>query len=116
MYIRLVDKNNWVSVPIHIHSDEKEFLVQVYKWRKELWQWISDNPKAKGMPLGRLDAGTCMFDLIRYLGKYYIENTPDCEGRVWATLKLEDFPKDKNLRGVEIEDQITIMEIKTYEE
>lgn len=114
-YIRLIDKDNFVSTPLHIQHDEDEFLAEIEKWKQSLLEWVKEDPLRDGMPLGRLDAGTCMIDLIRYLADYYSKTTPNCGGRVWATLKLEDFPKKKELRGTSIEDTENIVEIKTYE-
>ena len=111
MWFRLIDKDGFVSPLVHIQHDEEEFLGVVDKWKKELHEWIKEDSHRAGMPLGRLDAGTCLFDLVRYLGNYYVESTPNCAGRVWATLKIEDFPKDEKLR-VAIHE---VLEIKTYE-
>ncbi len=115
MYLRLIDKNNFVSGTLHIQHDEEEFLSEIEKWKQGLLKWVEEDAQRDGMPLGRLDAGTCMIDLIRHLSEYYILTTPRCGGRVWATLKLEDFPKDKSLRGSCVEDTENIVEIKTYE-
>lgn len=115
MYIRLIDKDNFVSGTLHIQHDKEEFLAEIEKWRQGLLKWVKEEEDRDGMPLGRLDAGTCMIDMLKHLHEYYILTTPNCGGRVWATLKLEDFPKDKRLRGPSIEDTENIVEIKTYE-
>jgi len=117
MYIRLIDKDNFVSNTLHIQHDEDEFLAEIEKWKHGLLEWVKKQGERSkvGMPLARLDAGTCMIDLIRHLAEYYINTTPHCDGRVWATLKLEDFPKDKELRSFDIEEAVSIVEIKTYE-
>ena len=115
-YLRLIDKNNWVSPILHIHHDSEEFLKEVYKWREGLWKWVAEEPHRDGMPLGRLEAGICMIDLLANLHTYYIKTTPKCGGKVWATLQLIDTPKRKEHRGKDIEDTEEVIEIKTYKE
>lgn len=114
IFIRLIDKDMFVSPILHIHHDEEEFLKEIESWKKGLLEWVKEDPRRDGMPLGRLDAGTCMIDLLRHLVEYYIKTTPNCGGRVWATLKLIDQPKNKSLR-IDEERSADVIEIKTYE-
>jgi len=112
MYLRLIDKNKFVSPILYIHGDEEEFMGEVKRWKENLMQWIENNPEMNRTPLGRLDAGVCMIDLIRHLSKYYIETSPHCKGKVIATLKLDEYPK---FRSERTEDMVDVVEIKTYE-
>jgi len=114
MYIRLIDKHDFVSTTLYIHNDEDEFLAQIEEWKKHLHLWLHCNPKMEGTPLGRLDAGACMIDMIRYLSDYFVRTTPNCCGKVMGGLKLEDYPKKEELRH-NIESSEDIIEIKTYE-
>lgn len=117
MYIRLIDRRHFVSSILYIHHDEDEFLAEIYKWRAGLWAWVKEDPlRRDDMPLGRLEAGTCMIDLLVHLHKYYVETTPNCGGRIIGSLSLERFPKAIHLRTPDIESTEDIVEIKTYEE
>ena len=116
MYIRLIDERNFVSPFLDIHNDEEEFLKVIYEWRQKVWDWRAARPYADGLPLGRLDAGTCFLDMLRYLGEYYIkEDVLDYyKGHVYTTLKVETCPKDPKLRGESIEESEDFLEIKTW--
>ena len=103
MYIRLIDKQKFTSPVLYIHNDEKEFLHEIESWRKDLLDWV-DSLDWDGMPLARLEAETCMVDLLRHLTEYYVRSRPNCGGRIHATLKL--------LPG--IPENEVIKEIKTY--
>jgi hypothetical protein len=116
MWLRLIDKQNFVSPCIHIQHDHEEFLKVVYEWREKVWDFLDSDPKMDGTPLGRLDAGTCMFDLIRYLGEYYIKTDPFGRTHVWACLLVEDQPLKKENRTPIEDGGNTIVEIKTYKE
>ena len=110
MLIRLVDKDNFKSPVIRIHADGEEFMEQIELWKKEIHKIHDEYPHMDGLPLGRMDAGTCMFDLIRHLGNYYVESTPLSfvpKGHVYSCLKL--------LETIEKFDDEDITEIKTYE-
>ena len=112
MYIRLIDKGGWRSPIFHIHSDEEEFLQQIEVWKKEIHQIHKDYPHMDGLPLGRMDAGTCMFDLIRHLGNYYVESTPLSfipKGHVYSCLKLIEDKEEETLKHEDV------LEIKTWE-
>jgi hypothetical protein len=109
MYLQLKDKDGYLSPILRIHQDSEEFLAEVHKWRDGLFRWIEEDERRKGMPLGRLEPGTCMIDLLRHLTEYYKETTPNCGGRVWATLKLLEC-KDYN----EWQTAEDIIEIKLY--
>ena len=76
MYIQLVDKDGFKSPILYIHADEDEFMAQIEIWRKQIQKVIAEYPHVDGLPLGRLEPATCMMDLIRHLGNYYVENTP----------------------------------------
>jgi len=115
MYLRLIDKGNFVSPILYIHADEEEFMGEVKRWKENMLQWIKNNPEMDCTPLGRLDAGVCMIDLLQHLAKYYVETIPGCKGKVISTLKLDEHPKAKELRSGNTEDMESIIEIKTYE-
>jgi hypothetical protein len=114
MWLRLIDKQNFVSPAIHIQHDHEEFLKVVYEWREKVWALLENDPEVSGMPLGRLDAGTCMFDLIRHLGEYYIKTDPSGRTHVWACLTLEDQPLAKENRAYVEDMGNELVEIKTY--
>lgn len=110
MYIRLVDEHNFKSPILYIHSDEDEFMAEIEKWKKDLLEFVKNNPKVDGLPLGGFDASTCMVDLMRHLTQYYVESTEfsfvEKNIRVLGTLRLLN------------EDYLTghvVVEIKTYE-
>jgi hypothetical protein len=91
MLIQLIDKDGWRSPVLYIHSDEDEFMEQINLWLQEVRQIIKDYPSVDGLPLGRLDPETCMFDLARHLGNYYVESTPLSfapAGHVYGCLKI----------------------------
>lgn len=120
MYIRLVDKQNFKSPILYIHSDEDEWLEQINIWRRDLLAWVETHPLLSGMPLARLEADMCIVDLIRHLSQYYVDYndalskiSPDSiftqyEGRVVSTLRLVSS------QGTEVLKDEEILEIKTY--
>ena len=71
MYVQLVDKDNFRSPVLYIHSDEEEFMEQILAWKKDLLALRKEYPAVDGLPLGRLDPDVAMVDLLRYLGNYY---------------------------------------------
>jgi len=105
MFVRLVDKDNWKSPVLYIHSDEKEFMVEIEKWKKDLLEWVA-SLDYDNTPLARLDANTCIVDLLRHITDYHVRTTPGCGGRIRATLRLFDES---------YADGDDIIEIKTYE-
>ncbi|KKN28304.1 hypothetical protein LCGC14_0855400 [marine sediment metagenome] len=106
MFLRLIDKDGWRSPVLYIHSDEKQFMEEIEKWKKDLLEWVK-NSTFRGTPLCRLDANTCIVDLLRHLTNYYTESTPNCEGRIIMTLRLFD--------NAYIDEGDVVIEIKTYE-
>ncbi len=106
MFLRLIDKDGWKSPVLYIHGDEKEFIKEIEKWKKDTLEWVK-NSDFDGTPLCRLDANTCMVDLLRHLTNYYIKSTPNCEGRIIMTLRLFD--------EADVSEGDDIIEIKTYE-
>ena len=91
MNIQLVDKDGFKSPILYIHADEDEFMEQINLWLQQVRKTIVDYPKLDGLPFGRLDPSTCMVDLIRHLGNYYVENTPlsfASVGHVYSCLRL----------------------------
>ena len=111
MYIQLIDKDGFLSSVLYIHSDYDEFRAEIDNWKQNLLAIVKSNKYVDGLPLGRLEAQTCMVDLIRHLGNYYVESTPLSfvePGNVWSCLKLAD--QDEVL-----EYGNSIVEIKTYE-
>ena len=111
MYIQLVDRDGFLSEVLYIHSDKDEFMTEVNNWKKNLLDIIKTNKYTNGLPLGRLEAQTCMVDLIRHLGNYYVESTPLSfipAGNVWSCLKLAS-------QNEVLEYGEPIIEIKTYE-
>ena len=111
MYIQLIDEHGFLSSVLYIHSDEEEFLEEIDNWKKNLLAIIKDNKHSNGLPLGRLEAQTCMVDLIRHLANYYVESTPLSfipPGNVWSCLKLAD-------QNEVLEYGEPITQIKTYE-
>lgn len=112
MYIILIDEHGFTSPALSIHSDHDEFLVEVEKWKKDLHETIKANKYVNGLPLGRLEASTCMVDLVRHLANYYVESTPLSfvePGNVWSCLRLVNNRADLK----EIADEVVV--IKTYE-
>lgn len=91
MYIQLIDKDNFKSPILYIHSDEEEFVEQIMLWKKSLHELRKNYPKVDGLPLGRLEPDVAMVDLIRHLGNYYVENIPLSflpNGHVYGCLRL----------------------------
>jgi hypothetical protein len=96
MYIQLVDKDNFKSPVLYIHSDEDEFMEQIQAWKKDLHELREEYPAIDGLPLGRLEPDTAMIDLLRYLGNYYVESTPLSflpPGHVYGCLRIMDSKK-----------------------
>ena len=89
MYIQLVDEHNSKSPLLYIHADEDEFMAEIEEWRQDLFKWAK-NPEVRGLPLGRLEANTCIVDLMRHLTAFYVESTElsFAKGRVFGTLRL----------------------------
>lgn len=106
MFVRLIDKDGWKSPILYIHNDIDEFIREIEKWKAELLKWAK-NTGFKGTPLGRLDANSCIVDLLRHLTEYYVKTTPNCEGRIFMTLRLfnESYLTEGDI----------VKEIKTYE-
>lgn len=105
MFIRLVDKDGLKSPILSIHCDEKELLGQIESWKEDLLIW-SKRTTLTHTPLGRLEADTCIIDLLRHITSYYLISTPHCEGKITSTLSLVD---ESYVAGSEI------LEMKTYE-
>lgn len=76
MYIQLVDKDNFSSPILRIHSDEEEFLREIKQWHVMLLLWLNMTPSVKHMPLSRLDPGVAIIDLLRVLTQYRKDNWP----------------------------------------
>jgi len=104
MFIRLVDKDNFKSPALYIHSGEKEFLKVIKEWHSWLLYWIDKNPDMKGMPLGRLNPGTAVVDLLRVLTQYYVNSSPESQGRAYATLSLEENVPDDHVKEINLHD------------
>ena len=105
MFVRLIDEHGFKSPVLDIHNDEEEFMEQIEMWKMNLLIWVKKTTLT-GMPLGRLEANTCIVDLLRHLTSYYVLSSPLCEGRITMTFRLVD---DDYADGSEI------IEIKTYE-
>jgi len=91
MFIQLIDKDGFKSPVLYIHSDEDEFMAQINLWLQQVYETIDSYPTLDGLPFGRLDPNTCMVDLIRHLGNYYVESTPisfAVPGHVYSCLRL----------------------------
>lgn len=89
LYIRIVDKANFKSPVLRIHSDEDEFLKIINKWREELLIWAAI-PQNQGVPLSLIDAHTAMVDLLRELTAYYVATDYRKTGRIRMTFSLYD--------------------------
>lgn len=91
MNIQLEDKDGLKSVILHIHSDEEEFLKEINKYIKELYEYIKTSIYS-GMPLHRLDPGVVMVDLVGHLHNYYVSTTllRESKGRVIGGIRLID--------------------------
>ena len=91
MYIQLKDKDNFKSGILYIQCDEEEFLVQIYKWLKELKEWVNTTIYT-GMPLSRFEPDTAMVDLIWHLCEYYNKTSMLREkGRIIGTFRLISY-------------------------
>jgi len=107
MLIQLIDKDGFKSAVLDIHDNaEEEFIAAIKHWFVWLHYWLERNPKMDGMPLGRLDPDTAMVDLMRELTQRYLLNTPNCNGRIIATFRLQNEdpehpPKRLNLHDKE---------------
>ena len=108
MYVVLVDKDGFESPALYIHCDEEEFLAEIEKWKADLLTFVRTT-LGPGMPLTRLEAETCMLDLVGHLVQYYKDTaigSMDC-GHVLGTLFLAG-PQRYPLQG-------KVVRIKTYE-
>ena len=107
MYIQLIDKDGFKSSVLNIFPNaEEEFLTKITLWKEELLLW-SKEKGFRGTPLGRLEAQTCMVDLIHYLTKYFVKSSDYCDGRIVGTMGL--------INTEELMHTAKIIEIKVYE-
>jgi len=93
MYLQLIDKDNFKSVILYIHSDTDEFLKVIDAWKDELLNYARQEQEHNGVgfPLSRLEVDTCIVDLLRVLTEYYVKTSAFIKphtGRIMATMRL----------------------------
>jgi hypothetical protein len=91
IFIRLIKRSDrqLKSPVLYIHNDEKEFMREIRKWKKDLIAWSKEGYN-DGTPLGRREINTCIVDLLRHLTAYYVVTTPNCGGHIRGTFRLVD--------------------------
>lgn len=115
MYIQLVDKHGSESPLLYIHSDHEEFMAEINKWKGGLLEWAKQDI-VRGLPLGRLEASTCMVDLLHHLTGYFVECAKnDLAKYEYFQNRITNCLRLLNSDYLDSVDEDEVVKIKTYE-